>query len=150
MVFAHTRRQVLVLWPRLTENAGESEAQDAALDEHGIQLASWLSLSPPLGLAGRPPHTALLFALGSSARDVMGTVCVHGLRQLQRHPPPLAICAAVSNGGPRTPPNKWADEVSTLELLRLEYAARSTNTMLQHSTTRCITMQHFGVRGVCR
>ena len=79
MVFVHTRRQVLVLWPRLTENAGESEAQDAALDEHGIQLASWLSLSPPMGLAGRPPHTALLFALGSSARDVMGTVCVHGL-----------------------------------------------------------------------
>ena len=99
MVFAHTRRQVLVLWPRLAENAGESEAQDAALDEHGIQLASWLSLSPPLGLAGRPPHTALLFALGSSARDVMGTVCVHGLRQLQRHPPPLKIAPAVSNGG---------------------------------------------------
>ena len=58
MVFVHTRRQVLVLWPRLTENAGESEAQDAALDEHGIQLASWLSLSPPMGLAGRTPHTA--------------------------------------------------------------------------------------------
>ena len=91
MVFVHTLRQVLVLWPRLAENAGESEAQDAALDEHGIQLASWLSLSPPMGLAGRTPHTALLFALGSSARDVMGTVRVHGLRQLQRHTSPLNL-----------------------------------------------------------
>ncbi len=33
--------------------------------------------------------------------------------------------------------------MSTLELLRLEYAA--VNTMLQHSTTRCSTVQHFGV-----
>ncbi len=146
MVFVHALRQVLVLWPRLTENAGESEAQDAALDEHGIQLASWLSLSPPLGLAGRPPHTALLFALGSSAREVMGTVCVHGLRQLQRHPiatrnlhPPYPTAVY-----PRTPPNEWADEVSMLGWLRLEYAAVQPP-MLQHGTTRCSTVQHFGV-----
>jgi hypothetical protein len=76
----------------------------------------------------------------------MGTVCVHGLRQLQRHPtatrnlrPPYRTAAY-----PRTPPNRWADEVGTLGLFRLEYAAVQTP-MLQHSTTRCITVQHFGV-----